>query len=51
MNLIPDSELIKIPVKDNGEKLVDLRKYCPDPNLPNSSCHNIWINLLFVLID
>lgn len=29
MNLIPDSELINIPVKDNGDELIDLRAYCP----------------------
>jgi len=30
MNLIADSKLIKIPVKDNGEQLVDLRTVCRD---------------------
>jgi D-alanyl-D-alanine dipeptidase len=30
MNYPTDEELAKIPVKDNGEKLVDLRMVCPD---------------------
>jgi zinc D-Ala-D-Ala dipeptidase len=30
MKLIPDTDLIKIPVKDNGEALVDLGEYLPN---------------------
>jgi len=30
IKIIPDELLIKIPVKDNNEKLVNLRKYCPE---------------------
>jgi D-alanyl-D-alanine dipeptidase len=33
MKLIPDSRLVKIPVIDNGEELVDLRKHCPNIEL------------------
>lgn len=29
MNLIKDSELIKIPIKENGEKLVSVKDACP----------------------
>jgi zinc D-Ala-D-Ala dipeptidase len=29
MQPIPDKQLIKIPVKDNGEKLVNIKDYCP----------------------
>jgi D-alanyl-D-alanine dipeptidase len=29
MKLIPDKELIKIPIKDNGEKLVYVKDICP----------------------
>ena len=29
MKLIPDSELKKIPIKDNGEKLINIQKFCP----------------------
>jgi D-alanyl-D-alanine dipeptidase len=29
LKLIPDKELIKIPVKDNGEKLVYIKSVCP----------------------
>ncbi len=30
MKLIPDKEIIKIPIKDNKEKLVHVRKYVPN---------------------
>jgi len=29
VNLIPDSELVKIPIKENGEPLIDLEESCP----------------------
>ena len=29
MKLIPDSELVKIPVKDNGERLIRVKERCP----------------------
>lgn len=30
MKLIPDKELIKITIKDNGEKLVYIKDFCPE---------------------
>lgn len=30
MRLIPDEDIIKIPIKDNGEKLVNLKDFCPE---------------------
>lgn len=29
MKIISDERLLKVPIKDNGEKLVDIKKYCP----------------------
>ncbi len=29
MKLIPDSNLLRISIRDNGEKLVDIKKHCP----------------------
>jgi len=29
MKLIPEKEIIKIPIKDNGEKLVYVKEFCP----------------------
>jgi len=51
MSIIPDEKLITIPINDNGEKLVNLRNYCPkliiniepkrrtEQNLPNDTCY------------
>ena len=30
MKLIPDKEIIKIPIKDNGEKLIYIKDFCPE---------------------
>ena len=30
MKLIPDKEIVQIPIKDNGEKLVYIKDFCPE---------------------